>query len=192
MADVSDPRIKDSYADVRNDKTETNWAVFKYEGKKKIVFAAKGNGDLSELAEQFNDDEAAFAFLRVTTGDEESKRAKFVLVSWCGEKVGALARANMSVHKASVKDICRDFVSRLRRCRLPPSPPLLTQSRAGPRASLHRQGRDRCGRPAGRRHQGRRRRVRQRSARVNSDRNRQHAKYLKKNGSFRKPQKKQV
>jgi hypothetical protein len=109
MADVSDPRIKEAYADVRNDKTETNWAVFKYEGKKKIVFGGKGNGDLSELAEQFNDDEAAFAFLRVTTGDEESKRAKFVLVSWCGEKVGALARANMSVHKASVKDICRDF-----------------------------------------------------------------------------------
>jgi hypothetical protein len=109
MADVSDPRIKESYADVRNDKTETNWAVFKYEGKKKIVFGGKGNGDLSELAGQFNDDEAAFAFLRVTTGDEESKRAKFVLVSWCGEKVGALARANMSVHKASVKDICRDF-----------------------------------------------------------------------------------
>jgi hypothetical protein len=109
MADVSDPQIKDAYNDVRNDKTDTNWAVFKYEGKKKIVFAGKGTGDLSELADQFNDNEAAFAFLRVTTGDEESKRAKFVLVSWCGEQVGSLARANMSVHKASVKEICRDF-----------------------------------------------------------------------------------
>jgi len=109
MADCSDPAIKDAYNDVRNDKTATNWALFKYEGKKKIVFSAKGDGDLSELAGHFNDDEAAFAFLRVTTGDEESKRAKFVLVSWCGEKVGSLARANMSVHKASVKEICRDF-----------------------------------------------------------------------------------
>jgi hypothetical protein len=70
---------------------------------------SKGTGDIEELAEKFNDDESAFAFLRVTTGDEESKRAKFVLVSWCGESVGALSRAKMSVHKASVKEKCRDF-----------------------------------------------------------------------------------
>jgi len=103
------PGIKEAYDDVRNDKTPTNWALFKYEGKKKIVFVSKGDGGLNELAGNFADDECAFAFLRLTVGDEESKRAKFVLVSWCGEKVGALARANMSVHKASVKEICRDF-----------------------------------------------------------------------------------
>merc|ERR1712146_602165 len=101
--------IAESYEDVRNDKTDTTYAVFKYEGKQKIVLSTKGTGGLEELAGNFGDDEAAFAFLRITTGDEESKRAKFVLVSWCGESVGALARAKMSVHKASVKEICRDF-----------------------------------------------------------------------------------
>eukprot|EP01108_Squamamoeba_japonica_P001132 TRINITY_DN144_c0_g1_i1.p1 TRINITY_DN144_c0_g1~~TRINITY_DN144_c0_g1_i1.p1 ORF type:complete len:143 (-),score=61.94 TRINITY_DN144_c0_g1_i1:149-577(-) len=109
MADCSDPGIKATYEDVRDDKTDTTYGVFKYEGKQKIVLATTGTGGLAELGENFAEDEAAFAFLRITTGDEESKRAKFVLVSWCGEKVGALARAKMSVHKASVKEICRDF-----------------------------------------------------------------------------------
>jgi hypothetical protein len=82
-------------------------ALFKYEGKKKIVYVSKGDGGLNELAGNFADDECAFAFLRLTVGDEESKRAKFVLVSWCGEKVGALARANMSGMCARTHRLCR-------------------------------------------------------------------------------------
>mmetsp|Transcript_13473 Transcript_13473/g.23272 ORF Transcript_13473/g.23272 Transcript_13473/m.23272 type:complete len:142 (-) Transcript_13473:101-526(-) len=108
MANIGDG-VAEAYEDVRNDKTDTTWALFKYVDKKTIDLDSKGTGDVDELAEKFNDDESAFAFLRVTTGDEESKRAKFVLVSWCGESVGALSRAKMSVHKASVKEKCRDF-----------------------------------------------------------------------------------
>ena len=118
MADCSDPGIAESYNDVRNDKTDTTWAVFKYEGKQKIVLSGKGTGGLDELGANFADDESAFAFLRITTGDEESKRAKFVLVSWCGENVGALARAKMSVHKASVKEIWCGAPLRCTRIRL--------------------------------------------------------------------------
>jgi len=45
----------------------------------------------------------------VTTGDSESKRAKFVFVSWVGTGVGALAKAKVSVHKANVKEVIRDY-----------------------------------------------------------------------------------
>jgi len=49
------------------------------------------------------DDERLYGFIRVDTGDEMSKRVKFVLVTWVGVNVGALKRAKMSIDKAVVK-----------------------------------------------------------------------------------------
>jgi len=49
------------------------------------------------------DDERLYGFIRVDTGDELSKRVKFVLVTWVGVNVGALKRAKMSIDKAVVK-----------------------------------------------------------------------------------------
>ncbi len=43
--------------------------------------------------------------MRIETGDELSKRAKFVLVSWVGPNVGALKKAKMSTDKAFVKEV---------------------------------------------------------------------------------------
>ena len=51
------------------------------------------------------DDDRAFGFVRVITGDELSKRAKFVLITWCGANVGALKRARMSTDKSEVKKV---------------------------------------------------------------------------------------
>lgn len=39
------------------------------------------------------------------TGDAMSKRAKFTLITWIGEKVSGLQRAKISTDKALVKDI---------------------------------------------------------------------------------------
>jgi hypothetical protein len=99
------------YQDVVNDKTPTAWAVFGYESKtsNKVVVQAKGEGGLDEVKAQFKEDECQFAYVRMTTGDEESKRAKFLFLSWVGEKVSPLRRAKMSVHKADIKAIIRNF-----------------------------------------------------------------------------------
>jgi len=111
MVDCSDPAIKQAYDDVRADTNPTQWAVFGYDdGGNKIVVVATGDvGSLDNMKPHFTPDKRAFGFLRLTTGDEESKRAKFVFIAFCGTEVSALKRAKMSVHKASVKEICRDF-----------------------------------------------------------------------------------
>eukprot|EP01117_Protostelium_nocturnum_P018955 TRINITY_DN805_c0_g1_i1.p1 TRINITY_DN805_c0_g1~~TRINITY_DN805_c0_g1_i1.p1 ORF type:complete len:143 (-),score=48.69 TRINITY_DN805_c0_g1_i1:90-518(-) len=108
MADVSNPALAEAYQEVRSDQNDTQWVVYGYEGNA-ITVQAKGTGDLDELKTHLQDDQAQYAFLRVTSGDSESKRAKFVFISWCGEGVGALKRAKMSVHKASVKTVVKDF-----------------------------------------------------------------------------------
>jgi len=51
------------------------------------------------------DDERLYGFARIDTGDELSKRVKFVLVTWVGVNVGALKRAKMSIDKSVVKTI---------------------------------------------------------------------------------------
>jgi hypothetical protein len=78
-----------------------------YESNTKVVLTGKGEGGLAELLENLSDDASQYGYLRVITGDNESRRTKFVFVSWCGANVGALKRAKMSVHKASVKTIIK-------------------------------------------------------------------------------------
>lgn len=46
-----------------------------------------------------------FGFVRITTGDAMSKRAKFTLITWIGENVSGLQRAKISTDKTLVKDI---------------------------------------------------------------------------------------
>jgi len=112
MANLENPEIVEAYEDVINDQTETTWVVFGYESQtsNNVVVAAKGEGDPFEaIREHLKDDECAYAYIRVNTGDEESTRAKFALIAWVGEKVKPLRRAKMSVHRADVKQVVRNF-----------------------------------------------------------------------------------
>ena len=51
------------------------------------------------------DDERAFGYLRLQTGDEMSKRQKFLLVTWIGPSVSVLKRAKMSTDKSVIKSV---------------------------------------------------------------------------------------
>jgi len=108
MVDVSDPALAQAYQEVRDDSNDTNWTVFGYEGNA-IKVQGKGSGDIEELKGVLSEEEAQFAYLRVTSGDSESKRSKFVFISWVGERLGALKRAKVSVHKASVKQVVQSY-----------------------------------------------------------------------------------
>ena len=114
MADVSDPSVAAAYQEVRSDSNPTTWAVFGYSGKtNKVVLQTKGESGWSDFVNALKDDEAQYGFFRFTTGDSESKRAKFLFVSWVGANVGRLVRARVSVHKADVKSIVRDYAAEI-------------------------------------------------------------------------------
>jgi len=101
--------IKARCEDVRNDSSEINWVVCGYEGGSNLVVIASGSGGLDELKQTLADDQVQYGYLRCFIGDKESKRAKFVFISWVGEQVRSLERAKVSVRTANVKQIVQVF-----------------------------------------------------------------------------------
>lgn len=85
---LSDPEIATAYEDVRSDKSATTWMVLKYISgtSDALKLDSTGEGDIAEMVEHLGDDEAAYAFVRMTVGNDElSQRVKFVFISWCGK-----------------------------------------------------------------------------------------------------------
>lgn len=112
MATVLDKdTIREAYEDVRSDLTDTEWAVFKFDGPQ-IVCAAKGQC-FEEFKGHFTDNERAFGYIRIQMGDEMSKRKKFLFLTWIGPEVGVLQRAKMSTDKAIIKDVLNNFAVEL-------------------------------------------------------------------------------
>ncbi|KNZ57136.1 hypothetical protein VP01_2232g4 [Puccinia sorghi] len=112
MADVQDSSIQEAYDDVRNDKTETNWLLLNYESERsdKLRLASTGTGGLNELKGKLEEDQASFIYSRITyANDKESQRHKFILIIWIGPKVKVMRKAKLSVHKADVKSVLRQF-----------------------------------------------------------------------------------
>ncbi|MBN3315180.1 COTL1 protein, partial [Atractosteus spatula] len=98
---------REAYNLVRDDNTDVNWASFVYDGST-IVPGGQGT-EYEEFKNQCTDDARLFGFVRITTGDAMSKRAKFTLITWIGENVSGLQRAKISTDKTLVKDIVQNF-----------------------------------------------------------------------------------
>jgi len=99
--------IRQAYDDVRSDNTDTVWAVFKFEGNQ---LKASGTGmEFKDFKASFANDDRGFGYIRINTGDELSKRAKFVFVTWVGPSVSVMKKAKMSTDKALMKDIIQNM-----------------------------------------------------------------------------------
>ncbi|KAJ8979434.1 hypothetical protein NQ317_003213, partial [Molorchus minor] len=95
--------VRAAYDDVRSDNTKTQWAVFKFD-RQRIGCSASGE-DFEKFRAQFNENERAFGYIRIQTGDELSKRQKFLFITWVGASVSVLQRAKMSTDKSVIKII---------------------------------------------------------------------------------------
>ncbi|XP_063346403.1 drebrin-like b isoform X4 [Pelmatolapia mariae] len=93
------PALTAAYKEVVDEKSNTNWALFTYEGNSDdIRLAEKGDGGLEELVEELNSGKVMYAFCRVQ--DPNSGLPKYVLINWTGEGV-----------KDARKGICANHVS---------------------------------------------------------------------------------
>jgi len=114
MANVSDPAISEAYQKIRSDSSGINWVVLGYANPTTIKVDATGSGGVSEAVSHLSDSEVQYAMFKLTfTAADDTKRTKFVFVAWGGERASPLKKGKMSVHKASVKSIFKDFALEL-------------------------------------------------------------------------------
>ncbi|KAJ2758015.1 hypothetical protein IWQ57_006941, partial [Coemansia nantahalensis] len=107
-----DPEIAKAYEDVRDDKSKTAWLLLTFDKDRKDALAVSqtGTGGIDELKEHLEADAAAFGYIRVPmSNDALSQRTKFVLVVWIGQNVSVMRRAKLSVQKADVIKVLRNY-----------------------------------------------------------------------------------
>lgn len=99
--------VKAAVDDVRNDATETNFLVLGYEAGKPntIELVASGKGGLAEMKTYLAPDFLGYCYLRVISGDLESRRPKFISISFSGENVGLVKKGKMGTHVSAISSL---------------------------------------------------------------------------------------
>lgn len=106
---IFDDQVKVALADVRNDATETNWALFGYSDKNKIGVIATGTGGVDEMSQHLDPKQVMYGIARVIEIIDASSTVKFALVSWLGEQVNPMAKARVSTHKGTIEQVLQPF-----------------------------------------------------------------------------------
>eukprot|EP01088_Endostelium_zonatum_P010147 TRINITY_DN234_c1_g1_i1.p1 TRINITY_DN234_c1_g1~~TRINITY_DN234_c1_g1_i1.p1 ORF type:complete len:507 (-),score=126.82 TRINITY_DN234_c1_g1_i1:43-1563(-) len=102
---VSDPAIGEAYRNIKSGKSGDTWVIYGYKSQQKLGVIETGSSDWNSLISHFSDDKILYCYVKLSTGDDLSKRTKFVFVCWVGQKVGTVARARVSVHKGPIKGL---------------------------------------------------------------------------------------
>ncbi|XP_037536465.1 drebrin-like b isoform X4 [Nematolebias whitei] len=100
------PALTAAYKEVVDEKSNTNWALFTYEGNSNdIRLAEKGDGGLEELVEELNSGKVMYAFCRVQ--DPNSGLPKYVLINWTGEGVKDARKGICANHVSSIANFLK-------------------------------------------------------------------------------------
>jgi hypothetical protein len=107
MSDCSAPEIREAYDEVRNDNCETNWLLITYDpaNNKRWILHGKGSGGLAELKEAIGPNFLGYGYLRWSTGDESSRRTKFVIIKYLSKGLKMNVKAQMNLHRGDVEKV---------------------------------------------------------------------------------------
>merc|ERR1712168_901988 len=104
---VDKEAIKEAYNEVMADKNGVEWAAFTFTDNKLGVTAT--GEDFESFKTHFGPDDRGFGYIKIMTGDEMSKRSKFVFLTWVGPNVSVMKKAKMSADKALMKEIIQNL-----------------------------------------------------------------------------------
>jgi len=105
------PEIKGAIADVRDDKTATNWVLLSYDGENSnnVVLVGKGDGGANELIGHLHDDKVGYGIVRLVEKHDDSDTVKFVFIRWIGESIHRMLRARLGTHSGAIKDVVSPY-----------------------------------------------------------------------------------
>lgn len=103
--------IKDAIADVRSDKTSTNWVLITYQGQNSndAALLGKGDGGVNELISHLKDDIVGYGLVRVSERFDNSDTVKFVFIKWIGEDIHRMLKARLGTHSGAVKEVLAPY-----------------------------------------------------------------------------------
>ncbi|XP_028169123.1 drebrin-like protein [Ostrinia furnacalis] len=94
-----------AWKDVLDEKTDTDWALFGYDGMSNdLKFVSKGDGGLTELIDDFNSGKIQYAFLKVDVPN--GSISKYVLINWQGEGAPTVRKGTCANH---IKHVAQFF-----------------------------------------------------------------------------------
>jgi hypothetical protein len=102
------PEINEAYELVRSDKSPINYLLISYAAAtgNELTLTCTGEGGLAELREKLDPTQAQYAYCRVEyANDTESKRVKFVFITWIGEQTKVMRKARVSIESGAVKQV---------------------------------------------------------------------------------------
>uniref|UniRef100_A0A2K5CXX9 Coactosin-like protein n=1 Tax=Aotus nancymaae TaxID=37293 RepID=A0A2K5CXX9_AOTNA len=95
------------YNQVRDSGSAVIWVTFKYDGS--TIVPGEQGAEYQHFIQQGTDADQLFAFVRFTTWQAMSKRSKFALITWLGERISGLQRAKTGTDKTLVKKVAQNF-----------------------------------------------------------------------------------
>ncbi|SPP76361.1 drebrin-like protein isoform X1 [Drosophila guanche] len=97
-------QIVAAWKDVLDDKSDTNWSLFGYEGQtNELKLVASGDGGVEELTEDFNSGKIMYAFVRIE--DPKTGLNKYLLINWQGEGAPVLRKGTCANHIRDVSNL---------------------------------------------------------------------------------------
>ncbi|XP_072947574.1 drebrin-like protein [Epargyreus clarus] len=94
-----------AWKDVLDEKSDTNWALFGYDGlTNDLKFVSKGDGGLIELIDDLNSGKIQYAFLKLDIPN--GSISKYVLINWQGEGAPTVRKGTCANH---VKHVAQMF-----------------------------------------------------------------------------------
>ncbi|XP_015258148.1 PREDICTED: drebrin-like protein B isoform X2 [Cyprinodon variegatus] len=100
------PALTAAYKKVVDAKSDTDWALFTYEGNSNdLRLVETGGGGLEELVEELNSGKIMYAFCRVP--DPNSGLPKYVLINWTGEGVKDSRKGMCANHLSSIANFLK-------------------------------------------------------------------------------------
>jgi len=102
---LNEDAIRDAIKDLRNDSTPTNWMLCRYTKDGRLELLGTGNGDISEVAAKFTDDNVYYGMIRTQQKIDASVTVKFISLHFIGENLAPRLRGIISTHKGAVDEL---------------------------------------------------------------------------------------
>jgi len=93
-------------------ESSIKWFTFRFSDTEpnKLIKDMEGTGDWEEFLSQFGPKDLKYAIFRAIAVDDESRRTKFIMVSWSGTGCSAMKRSKISSNKVKVYDMFKPHV----------------------------------------------------------------------------------